>query len=64
MHRPPRSKYLPHPHTLGEYDLKLLEEARQLIFKVYEYHYGDSQMRKQISRLETIISKIDSLNNI
>lgn len=64
MHRPPRQKYTPKAHVLMEYDLKLLVEARQLIWKVYEYHYGDSQMRKQVSRLETIINKIDELKNL
>lgn len=61
--RPPK-KYLPEPHELGEYDLKMLEQAKQLVLKVYEYHYGDSYMRKEIRRLETIISKIDSLKDI
>ena len=51
-------------HRLGVYDLRLLEEARKNILKVYEYHYGDSYMRKEIKRLETIISKIETLQNL
>ena len=61
MHKPPKPKYAPDPHELGEYDLNLLEEARQRVMRVYTYHYGDSYMRTQIRRLETIINKIDSL---
>ena len=64
MHRPPKQKYLPKPHKLEAYDLELLEKARKLLFQVYEYHYGDSNMRKEIRRLETIINKIDSLKNV
>lgn len=48
-------------HKLGEYDKMQLLEAKKLINKVYDYHYGDSIMRNEIKRLETIISKIQSL---
>lgn len=48
-------------HEIGEYDKELLTKAKELIVKVYEYHYGDSYMRKEIKRLETIINKIDAL---
>ena len=48
-------------HKLGEYDKKKLKEARDIIEKVYCYHYGDSYMRKEITRLETILAKIDYL---
>lgn len=48
-------------HKLSEYDIQQLEQARQIICNVYCYHYGDSYMRKEIKRLETIINKIDSL---
>lgn len=64
MCRPNPRSYRPEPHELTEYDLELLREARELIFKVYEYHYGDSKMRKEICRLETILNKIESLKNI
>jgi hypothetical protein len=45
------------------YDLEHIEKAKQLITKVYEYHYGDSKMRGEVRRLETIIAKIDFLLN-
>ena len=50
-------------HKLDNYDKEKLEEARQLIMDVYEYHYGDSYMKSEINRLETIITKIDYLLN-
>lgn len=48
-------------HKLGEYDKEQLLKARALICNVYEHHYGDSYMRKETERFETIISKLDSL---
>lgn len=52
------------PHALEEYDLHLLDQAKKLILKVYEYHYGDSYMRKELGRLEAIITKLEELQNI
>lgn len=51
-------------HSFGKYDQEQLEAARKLLLKVYEYHYGDSHMRKQLGRLETIINKLDELKTI
>ena len=48
-------------HKLDKYDKEQLLKAKEFINKVYEYHYGDSYMRKEIKRLETIISKLDFL---
>lgn len=48
-------------HKLEEYDRQQLLKAKDLINKVYTYHYGDSYMRKEIKRLETILSKLDFL---
>lgn len=48
-------------HKLDEYDKEQLKKAKNLIDKVYTYHYGDSYMRKEIKRLETIITKIDAV---
>lgn len=45
----------------GEYDMNLLEEAKKLLIKVYEYNYGEPSMKSRVNRLETIISKIDIL---
>ena len=48
-------------HKLSEYDFRQLIQARDLILRVYYYHYGDSYMQKEIKRLETILNKIDQL---
>ncbi len=48
-------------HHLEEYDVLKLKEAKTKIQKIYEYHYGDSYMRKELNRLETILNKIDFL---
>lgn len=48
-------------HKLGNYDRDQLKKARDLIEKVHTYHYGDSYMKSEINRLETIIEKIDYL---
>lgn len=48
-------------HKLDEFDIELLQKAKTNIIKVYEYHYGDSYMRREIKRLETILNKIDML---
>lgn len=45
----------------GKYDMNLLEEAKKLLLKVYEYNYGEPSMRSKVKRLETIISKIEVL---
>ena len=50
-------------HKLDEYDLRKLEEAKRIIEKIYFYHYGDSLMRGDIKRLETIIRKIQYLQD-
>lgn len=52
------------PHAFEEYDLQQLEAARKLLVKVYEYHYGDGYMRKELSRLKTIIEKLEALQSI
>ena len=48
-------------HKFDECDFEQMQKARELILKVYEYHYGDSKMQSEIKRLETIISKLDYL---
>ena len=47
-----------------QYDRERLEEARQLLLKVYEYYYGDSKTKSKTKRLWTIIRKLDSLLKI
>lgn len=48
-------------HKLDAYDKEKLEKARDLIQRVYEYHYGDSYMTSETKRLETILSKLEYL---
>lgn len=48
-------------HSLGEYDKEQLLKARQIIDKIYNYHYGDSYMRSEVNRLETILRKLNQL---
>lgn len=45
----------------GNYDMGLLQEAKKLLLEVYEYNYGEPSMRSKVKRLETIISKIEVL---
>ena len=48
-------------YKLQNYDQKLLQEAKDKVKAVYEYHYGAPNARPVVNRLETIISKIDAL---
>lgn len=43
------------------YDTIHLEEARELLNKVYEYNWGDPHNRSGVNRLGTIIAKLDYL---
>lgn len=44
-----------------EYDIELIQSARKVLNNVYEYNYGDTKLSKQVSRLATILNKIDAL---
>ena len=46
---------------LEEFDLIKLREARKLIAEVYNYYYGFNPARREVARLETILSKLDYL---
>lgn len=48
-------------HTFDAYDMEQFEKARKILEAIYEYHYGDSLMRGQVKRLETIIKKLNFL---
>lgn len=48
-------------HDFDEYDREQLEKAKQILLKVYEYHYGDGKMNMKLNRLATIIHKINEL---
>lgn len=43
------------------YDTIHLEEARELLYAVYEYNFGDTHNRSGVNRLATIIAKLDYL---
>ena len=46
------------------YDQDQLEKAKQLLIKLYEYNYGTPSMRQEVNRLETIIKKLEVLQNL
>lgn len=46
---------------IEEYDMIKLRKAKELVKEVYEYYYGAPGMKKETSRLETIMNKIDFL---
>lgn len=48
-------------YRLDEYDRRTLREARQRIQVVYEYNYGAPNAKAVVSRLETVLKKIDDL---
>lgn len=50
--------------VFGEYDLNKIASAKKELIKVYEYNYGDPRMRKELSRLKTIINKISELEDM
>ena len=50
-------------NEFSQYDIDQMEKAKQLLLKVYYYHYGVSKMRSKVKRLETILAKLESLQN-
>lgn len=46
---------------LDDYDVKLLKSAREMICAVYEYNHGDTNLQRQVGRLETILTRLDAL---
>ena len=46
---------------LEEFDLNELILAKEKIQKVYEYYYGDCKHKLEVSRLETILKKLNYL---
>ncbi len=46
---------------LEEFDLNQLISAKEKIQKVYEYYYGDCKHKLEVSRLETILKKLNQL---
>lgn len=52
------------PRIFEEYDLDKMKKAKRLLIEVYEYYYGAPGMASKVKRLETIISKIETLQNM
>jgi hypothetical protein len=48
-------------HDFDEYDEMQFSKAKDILNRIYEYHYGDSHMRGKLNRLYTIITKIEQL---
>lgn len=48
-------------HDFDEYDEMKFKEAKDILNRIYEYHYGDSYMRSKLNRLNTILKKIEQL---
>lgn len=48
-------------HDFDEYDELQFAKAKDILNRIYEYHYGDSYMRGKLNRLNTIITKIEQL---
>lgn len=51
-------------YTFCPYDDAKLQKAKRLLLEVYEYYYGDPAWKRQVNRLETIIQKLEELENI
>lgn len=50
--------------AFDEFDKRRIASAREMLWKVFEFNYGDPSMRKEVDRLGTIIGKIDQLLNM
>lgn len=48
----------------SDYDQDKLEKAKGLLMEVFNYNYGDTRMTRKVRRLETIISKLEFLQNM
>lgn len=47
-----------------QYDYDKMEKAKQLLMDVLNYHYGNPRMKSKVNRLETIIIKLEMLQNM
>lgn len=48
-------------NTFDEYDAERLKLARKDLYRIFESHFGDPSLRRELNRLSTIIRKIDVL---
>lgn len=46
------------------YDMEKLAKAKRLLMEVYDYNNGGRLMGKKVKRLETIIIKLEVLENM
>lgn len=46
------------------YDLDKLAKAKTLLMEVLNYNYGAPGMTSKVKRLETIIAKLETLENL
>lgn len=46
------------------YDYEKLAKAKSLLIEVYEFNYGAPGMARKLNRLETIIAKLETLENL
>ena len=46
--------------VFDEYDMEKLRKAEKLLVEVYEYNYGAPNSKRAISRLETILAKLNA----
>lgn len=45
-------------------DYDKMAKAKSLLLDVLSYHYGDPNMSGKVKRLETIIAKLETLENM
>lgn len=50
--------------SFDELDQERLQKAKDLLLKVYEFNYGTPGMSGKIKRLETILAKLETLQNL
>lgn len=51
-------------NNFSQYDYDKMEKAKQLLIDVLNYHYGNPRLTRKIKRLETIIIKLEILQNL
>lgn len=50
-------------YSVSNTDLIKLKEAELKLQEVYDYNFGDYKMRRELAKLQTIISKLQALQN-
>ncbi len=52
------------PTKFEPYDMDKLQKAKDLLQAVLNYYYGFQPMKSKVKRLETIIVKLETLQNL